>query len=46
MKLSKFIYEVLLRRRSTTLVVRKTDDELTRYIKQTNLIKRRTNFEQ
>lgn len=46
MKLSKFIFDVLLRRRSTTLVVRKTDDELTRYIKQTNLIKRRTNFEQ
>lgn len=45
MKLSKFVFDVLLRRRSTTLVVRKTDDELTRYIKQTNLIKRRTNFE-
>ncbi len=46
MKLSKFIFDVLLRRRSTALVVRKTDDELARYIKQTNLIKRRTNFEQ
>ena len=37
MKVTKFVIEVLFRRRSTALVVRKTDDELTRYIKQTEL---------
>jgi hypothetical protein len=33
MKLSKIFFEVILRRRSTALVVRKTDDELARYVK-------------
>ena len=40
-----FIFNFFFRRRSSIQVVRKTDDELTRYVKQTTLIKRRSSFE-
>lgn len=40
-----FLSNFFFRRRSLKQVVRRTDDELTRFVKQTSLIKRRENFE-
>ena len=41
----KFFFNFFFRRRSTAQVLRKTDDELTRYVKTTTLIRRRSTFE-
>jgi len=43
--MKKFITEVLMRQRSSHNVVKKTDDELTRYIKQKRIISNRRKFE-
>jgi len=45
MGVTKFIIEVLMRRRTSANIVKKTDDEMTRYIKQTRIKERRANFE-
>ena len=42
----KFFREVILRQRVSHNVVLKTDDELTRYVKQNRIIRRRRTFEQ
>ena len=42
----KFIREVLMRQRTGFNVIRKTDDELTRYLKQKRLTTRRRDFEE
>ena len=39
-----FIFNVLLRGRTRNNIVRKTDDELTRYLKQTKIIRRKNEF--
>lgn len=44
--MKKFILEVLFRRRLSANVIQKTDDELTRYLKQKRIISRRREFEQ
>lgn len=41
----KFFVETLFRRRFGRVTLYKSDDELTRFLKQTTLIKRRTSFE-
>lgn len=45
MGVTKFVIEVLMRRRTTSNVVQKTDDEMTRFIKQSRIKERRANFE-
>lgn len=42
----RFILHVALKKRFAGSVVKKTDDEMTRYVKQTTNIKRRCEFEQ
>jgi len=42
----KFIFEVLLRQRTSHNIVKKTDDEITRYVKQKRIMARRLDFEQ
>jgi hypothetical protein len=41
----RFIFHVALKKRFAASVVKKTDDEMTRYVKQTTNIKRRGEFE-
>lgn len=40
-----FFVGTLLRKRFSGSTVKKTDDEITRYLKQSGMIKRRGNFE-
>ena len=40
-----FFINVILRKRTSAMVVKKTDDEITRIVKQANIIKSRREFE-
>ena len=42
----RFFFDVLLKRRKNELLVKKTDDEITRYVKQNQIIDARNTFEQ
>lgn len=42
----KFFKEVILRQRTSHNVVRKTDDEVTRYVKQKRIMRRRNDFDE
>ena len=41
----RFFNDVLMKRRSNQMIVKKTDDEITRYVKQNQIIETRNTFE-